>query len=192
VDVHGEWARRAATWTAAEVLARARAWSAEQPLSETLALLEGGLGFEGLAGERWRELCAGLPVPAARPVSTRPRGDVLEGLDFRPSALRGIVPWILPPRTYLERRYGARGAPGLLLARLRHAALALGRLGFAALALPVALIVRAATRSGRSAELRAATAPDRTLDLAVAWRRFLGDDAARPAAQDGRAASLHS
>ncbi len=177
VDVHGEWEQRSDAWSARALVERIREWNAERQVAEVLALVRGGLGFEGTADGLCSDVLRELGPPRNVRSRVRGRGELLEGLDLRPSALARIGPWMFPPAEFLARRYGARGALHRNLSRVVHAGGVAGHLGMAFLAFPVALAGRAWLRPERRRGLAAASSPEKTLDLAVAWRRFVAAEA---------------
>lgn len=169
------------------LLERAREWGAEREL----ALAAGALDALGMLDAGGRTFLAGAltaRAPRATPRGAPSAGDhtaarPLAGLDFRREALARWPRWCWPPAAYWRARLPAAGSARRLAARLAHALGVVGRSAAALVTLPVALAGRVLVRGRRAARRCQARAPERVLDLVVAWRARLAA-AAGGAAED--------
>jgi len=147
---------------AAEMLQRAREWSAEPALRAALSCAQTGIGFSPSAREWSRAVALGLAKGAAT------EGSPL----FRPDPIERLPQWLRPSEAFLARRARLKTpAPrALQLARARHYAEMLSQGAFALLGIPVALLQRRLQRSERRTSFAEAQTPQRLSAVSAAWK----------------------
>jgi hypothetical protein len=162
LDLRTHIERRHAELAVADVLARAREWSAEPALRGVLECVQMGLGFLPGAREWARQLAQGL---ANAPTHA---GCAL----FRPDPIERLPAWLRPKDAFLARRYALSTASprALRLARARHLAELAGAGAMAALGLPLALILRRLARTSRRCAWNEAQMPQRRSEVTDSWR----------------------
>ncbi len=200
VDLAATAERLSGSAAPAALATRAAEWGAEAPLAFVARALAGAVPLSPQAAAFLASAlpCAaspGAPRTAAvqdessrpPPASERAGRAPFGALDFRLEALAGWPRWLWPPAAYWRRRLPAARGPARAARRLGHALLVLARSALVLLLAPAALAGRALLRPARRRARARATAPERVLDVAAAWRARQRDEAARQEGVSGSA-----